>query len=149
MVRELCDDESAEPRLSLLAVTDDKALGHIMFSKVHLDPPSEKGSFVFLAPLGVLPEAQRQGIGAELVEQGVKRLTQSGVDLVFVLGNAGFTSQHGFKPALEVGFEPPYPISVTHSNSWRVRELTPGFLGSVKGRVVCADAINKPEYWQE
>jgi hypothetical protein len=30
-----------------------------------------------------------------------------------------------------------------------VRELRQGALGSVQGTVVCADAMNKPEYWRE
>jgi putative acetyltransferase len=30
-----------------------------------------------------------------------------------------------------------------------VQALRPGLIGSVSGRVLCADAMNKPEYWRE
>ena len=66
--------------LSLVAVQNGEVVGHVMFTPVTTSPLStNKG--VGLAPLAVKPEYQKQGIGAKLVEEGLRRVL-----LVFTLG---------------------------------------------------------------
>jgi predicted N-acetyltransferase YhbS len=72
-----------------------------------------------------------------------------GVELVFVLGHPGYYPRFGFKPAGVLGFEAPYPIPEKHADAWMVRELRAGIIGSVRGKVVCADTLSRPEYWRE
>jgi len=36
-----------------------------------------------------------------------------------------------------------------HADAWMVQALQPGVIDSVSGRVICADALNKPEHWRE
>lgn len=149
LVRDLLDDPSAKPILSLLAFKKDHAVGHILFTAARLSGPQDPVRIVLLAPLAIVPEAQKQGIGGKLIEHGLKVLAESGVDLVFVLGHPEYYPRHGFEPAGHLGFEAPYPIPDEHADAWMVRALRTGVIGSVKGRVVCADALNKPEYWRE
>jgi predicted N-acetyltransferase YhbS len=92
LIKALFDDPSAVPLLSLLAIKDDEAVGHILFSKAHISSSSGPLSAVILAPLAVLPEAQSQGIGGQLIREGLRRLLESGVDLVFVLGDPAYFS---------------------------------------------------------
>jgi len=87
------------------------------------------------------------GIGGQLIEQGIRRLSQSGVELVIVLGHPEYYPRHGFEPASRHGLAAPFPISP--EDAWMVRPLHPDVIGCVHGNVVCADAMNKPEHWRE
>jgi len=149
LVRELLHDSSAKPVLSLLAFQKDRAVGHILFTKAQLFGSQDSASIVILAPLATVPDAQKQGIGGKLIEQGLELLSTSGVDLVFVLGHPEYYPRYGFKPAGNLGFEAPYPIPDVHANAWMVQALRSGVIGSVSGKVICADALNKPEHWRE
>ena len=148
LVQNLLNDSSAQPLLSLVAFQDDRPVGHILFSKAHLSN-NPTISIAILAPLAVIPEAQKQGIGGKLIERGMQLLSQSGVDLVFLAGYPSYYTRHGFQPASPLGLEPTYPMPEEYPDAWMVRALRPDILGSVSGKVICADALNKPEYWRE
>ena len=149
LVRDLLDDPSAKPLLSLLAFKYDRAVGHILFTKARLSSTQDTASIVILAPLAIVPDAQKQGIGGKLIEQGLEFLSKSRVDLVFVLGHPEFYPRYGFKPAGRLGFEAPYTIPDEHADAWMVQALKSDVIGAVSGKVVCADALNKPEHWRE
>ncbi|MEM9906528.1 MAG: N-acetyltransferase [Cyanobacteria bacterium P01_D01_bin.44] len=155
LVRALLKDPSAQPVLSLLVFQDDRAVGHILFTTAHLTAiqtttsPQTTISIAILAPLAVVPDVQRQGIGGQLIESGLQLLSKSGIDLVFVLGHPTYYPRHGFQPAGQLGFEAPYPIPAEHADAWMVQALRPNLIGTVAGKVVCADVLNNPEYWRE
>jgi putative acetyltransferase len=149
LVRVLIGDPSAKPFLSLLAFKDDKAAGHILFTAARLTKTHKTAAIAILAPLAIVPDAQKQGIGGRLIERGLQLLSKSGVDLVFVLGHPEYYLRHGFKAAGHLGFEAPYSIPDEHADAWMVQALQPDVIGSVSGKVMCADALNKPEYWRE
>jgi putative acetyltransferase len=149
LVRELLHDPSAKPVLSLLAFQKDRALGHILFTTAQLSGGQDSASIVILAPLAIVPDAQKQGIGGKLIEKGLELLSKSGIDLVFVLGHPEYYPRYGFKPAGNLGFEAPYPIPDVHANAWMVQALRSGVIGTVGGKVICADALDKPEHWRE
>jgi len=149
LVRDLLHDPSAKPVLSLLAFKKDRAVGHILFTTARLSGIQDTASIAILAPLAIVPEAQKQGIGGKLIELGLELLSKSGVDLVFVLGHPEYYPRYGFKPAGHLGFEAPYPIPDKHAGAWMVQALRSGVIGTVSGKVICADELNKPEHWRE
>lgn len=148
LVMDLLTDPSAKPCLSLLAFESDNAVGHILFTKVFLEPDVALSATI-LAPMAVLPEYQGRGIGGKLIEEGCSMLAGAGVDLVFVLGYPDYYSRFGFEPAGKQGFDAPYPIPEKDADAWMVKALTPGVLRPRKAKVVCADTLMKPEYWRE
>lgn len=148
LVRNLLADPSAKPLLSLLAYRGDCAVGHILFTKAHLDPDTSL-SISLLAPLAVVPAAQKQGIGGKLIEAGLKILKESGVEIVFVLGHPEYYPRHGFNTAGIHGLHAPYPIPKINADAWMVQELRSGIIGHVKGTIICANKINEPQYWRE
>jgi putative acetyltransferase len=61
-------------------------LGHILFSPVSTTPPSDaKG--IGLAPVTVRPEVPAQGIGSQLIREGLHRCETLGYDYCVVLGD--------------------------------------------------------------
>ncbi len=148
LVRNLLNDPSAEPRLSLLALQKQQAVGHILFTRGYLNPEIDLKVSI-LAPLAVIPEYQKQGVGGSLIREGLATLEEDGVDLVFVLGHPSYYPLHGFKPAVSAGFEPPYYIPPEFTDAWMVQALKPTSRGSYKGQVKCAETLDRPEYWGE
>ena len=149
LVRALLGDASAKPILSLLAFDDDRAVGHILFTSARLTKTEKAIPITILAPLAVVPDAQKQGIGGKLIARGLQILSKSEVHLVFVLGHPEYYPRHGFEPAGRLGFEAPYPIPDEHANAWMVQPLRPNVIGTTSGKVICANTMNRPEYWRE
>ena len=123
LVNGLLNDDSAKPLLSLLAIDEDEAVGHILFTKVRITGNEDALSAMILAPLAILPDAQGKGVGGKLIKEGLRQLSESMVDLVFVLGHPEYYPRFGFKPAGARGFEAPYPIPAKDASAWMVQEL--------------------------
>ena len=149
LVKGLLSDPSAMPLLSLLAEDHERTVGHVLFTKAQITNFIDSVSAVILAPLAVIPEAQSRGIGGQLIKEGLRRLTETGTELVFVLGHPEYYPRHGFKPAGKLGFDATYPIPDENADAWMVQELQPAVIGRVSGKVICADMLNHPEYWRE
>jgi len=148
LVNDLIGDSSAQPVVSLLATEGGLAVGHILFSKARLEPESPLSASI-LAPLAVLPDFQRKGIGGQLVKAGFSTLSDAKVDLVFVLGYPDYYSRFGFVPAANPGFAAPYLIPAKNQDAWMVHALNPEAIGAFRGKVVCAEKLDKPFYWRE
>lgn len=149
LVAALEADPTARPVVSLVARSDATVVGHILFTAALLDPPAQGIFAAILAPLSVAPGFQSKGIGGSLISEGLLVLAEAGVDLVFVLGHPGYYPRHGFAPAGVRGLEAPYPIPDEVADAWMVLALRPGILDRVRGRVVCADALDDPTFWRE
>jgi len=149
LMGDLLMDVTAQPVLSLVAIFNGRVVGHVLFSRVGLKPTGQDVSAALLAPLAVHPDFQSRGIGSQLVAEGLRQLSDSGVELVFVLGHPGYYRRFGFSAAGIQGFEAPYPIPEKNAEAWMVLELRPGHIGKTRGQVICADAFSDPKYWCE
>lgn len=86
--------------LSLVATLNGQVVGHIMYSPITV---SENVTGAALAPMAVLPEHQREGIGSKLIETGTRKLKEAGYPFIIVLGHANYYPRFGFKPASTFG----------------------------------------------
>jgi putative acetyltransferase len=123
---------NARPYISLVAVVDERVVGHIFFSPVSVE--SENGVFTAmgLAPMAVLPEYQNQGIGSQLVREGLKECHRLGHDIVVVLGHANYYPRFGFTPASLKGLRSEYDVP---DEVFMVTELVAGALEGRRGLV--------------
>jgi putative acetyltransferase len=149
LVADLLGDPTAQPVISLLAEVDGRAVGHVLFTAARLVQDDAAVPASLLAPLAVVPEAQRRGVGLALIRAGVEALAALDVGLVFVLGHIDYYPRAGFRPALPLGLRAPYAIDPGVADAWMVRETRPGLLGAVRGTVQCADALMHPALWRE
>ena len=95
------------PELSLVAVKEDKIVGYILFTKIKIENHEE----IALAPLAVLPEYQKQGIGSMLIEQGHKIAKQLGYHYSIVLGSENYYPKFGYIPAIQYGIQAPFNVA--------------------------------------
>lgn len=101
---------AVEPCISLVAIENEKIVGHILFSPVSVESEGEKFEAIGLAPMAVLPEHQNQGIGTELVKYGLEACKGLGFNIIFVLGHPEYYPRFGFAPAKTKGIECEYPV---------------------------------------
>lgn len=149
LVADLLEDKSAEPILSLLAFNENRAVGHILFTRAYLIDIKQP-LIHLLAPLAVKPEFQRKGVGGFLIRKGLEMLKEKGSELVFVLGHKAYYPKYGFiTDAAGLGFYAPYPIPEKDADAWMVQSLTATGLNDYGGYVKCADKLMKQEYWRE
>lgn len=118
--------------LALVAEHLDRVVGHIVFSPMTFEPARDRLSPVGLAPMAVLPDFQRQGIGSLLVESGLEACRVSGHDCVFVLGHPDYYPRFGFRPASSFDVRSSYDVP---DEAFMALELRPGALSGVSGVV--------------
>ncbi len=94
------------PELSLVAVMDNKIVGYILFTKIKIGKQEE----LALAPLGVLPEYQKQGIGRTLIQEGNKKAKELGYHYSVVLGSDKYYPKFGYVSAKEYGIVAPFDV---------------------------------------
>ena len=71
ITRDMLSDPSAKPRLSLLTIIKNQPVGHILFTHGYIQG-NPQINVSFLAPLAVIPNFQKQGIGGALIKEGIK-----------------------------------------------------------------------------
>ncbi len=86
--------------------------------------------FAVMAPVAVIPNQQRRGIGSELVEAGLEQLSRLHARAVFVLGDSSYYSRFGFVSTrpFGIGCDPP-----SRSATFQVHELRAGTLAGLNG----------------
>jgi putative acetyltransferase len=90
---------SCPDAISLVAVCENKVIGHILFSPVSISAAQGGHQGMGLAPMAVLPEYQRKGVGSRMIEDGLRLLRAQGCPFVIVLGHPDYYPRFGFVPA--------------------------------------------------
>lgn len=87
--------DRGEAIISLVAATDTGLAGHVMVSPITLQPGStlKTGG---VAPVSVVPELQRQGIGSLLMLACIEHAKALDIDALFLLGNPDYYARFGF-----------------------------------------------------
>jgi putative acetyltransferase len=117
--------------ISLVAVWQERVVGHILFSPISISNAPEDFRAVGLAPLAVLPDFQNHGIGSQLTRAGLEACRQRDYDAVVVLGHPGYYPRFGFSRAKDYGLDNEYDAT----DAFMVMELKPGALKRVSGLV--------------
>lgn len=108
------------PELSLVAEINNKIVGHILFTKVKIGNSTE----LALAPLAVLPEYQKQGVGTSLIQRGHKTAKQLGYHFSIVLGSDKYYPKSGYIPAHHYHITPPFDAPAENFMAYRLSDET-------------------------
>ena len=106
------------PKLSLVAEADRDIVGHVMLSRVRLEP---HGDVLTLSPLGVVPAWQRRGVGEALTRAALAAARKSGETLVVLEGVPAYYPRFGFVRARRLRIEPPHDVP---DEAWMALPLT-------------------------
>jgi putative acetyltransferase len=116
--------------VSLVATLGERIVGHILFSRMWIETAGGSISAVALAPVAVLPEHQRQGIGKRLIRHGLDLLRGRGERIVIVVGHPEYYPCFGFSSEKARSLDSPFP-----ADAFMAMELKPGALDGIRGEV--------------
>ena len=71
LIKKIRGSGGFDPSLSLVAEFEGDVVGHILFSPIHIETECGGVPALALAPMAVLPNFQKQGIGSQLVRAGL------------------------------------------------------------------------------
>jgi putative acetyltransferase len=123
LVETLLKDEADIKEISLVAVTAGNVVGHILYTEVQiLDDKGKnlssmvrgKGAIAYavaLAPLAVLPSAQKRGVGKALANESLRLANERGHGIIIVLGHPEYYPKFGFEPASRFGMSSPFDVA--------------------------------------
>ncbi len=124
-------------RLSLVAEINEKVVGHILFFPVKIESVlGDQKAIISLAPMAVLPEFQKKGIGGELIKQGLESCYELGYDSVIVLGHPEYYPKFGFRQAHIWNIKDPFNAP---AEAYMAIELKKGALDNISGVVEYPD----------
>jgi putative acetyltransferase len=132
LVDALRESEDFIPELSLVAAKEGEVVGHILFSPIAIETERGYVRVLSLAPMAVLPEFQRQGIGSELARYGLKECERFGHEAVVVIGHPEYYPRFGFSSARAKGLEAPFEVP---DEAFMVLEIKEGALDGVSGTI--------------
>lgn len=126
------NEAAFDPELSLVACADEQVIGHILFTRIRIENEQQVFESLALAPMAVLPDFQKSGIGSKLVEKGLETAKAAGYSSVIVLGHEHYYPKFGFQPASQWNIFPSFEVP---DNVFMALELTPNGLSGVSGTV--------------
>lgn len=135
LVKKLRKSDNFIKELSLVALKDNKIIGHIMSTRLDIKSNDKTYISLALAPISVHPEFQKMGVGGKLIKETLKIAKDLGYESIFLLGSDLYYPKFGFKKSIEFGINPPFDFP---SNNFMAIELTNNTLKDVDGSFIYA-----------
>ena len=139
LVQRLRKNPAFIPELSLVAEYENKIVGYILFFPIIIASGQVHHKSLTLAPMAVLPDFQRKGIGKQLVQKGLIKVKEKGFHSVIVVGHPEYYPKFGFKSANIWHIKAPFNIP---DNVFMAIELKDGALKNVDGTVQYPEEFN-------
>jgi len=137
LVRQLREDGLLT--LGVVATDDEgQVLGYAAFSPVTL--AEEDRQWVGLAPLAVDESVRKQGLGKQLIYEGLDTLNEFGYAAVVVLGDPAYFGRYGFEPAARHGLQCKWQNSEAAFQVYKLAEEA--FCGA-EGRIEYSAPFNR------
>ena len=132
LIEKLRSNPAFIPGLSLVADLAGMVVGHILFFPIEINQEAASFPSLALAPMAVLPDYQRKGIGGQLVRKGLEKATALGFESVIVLGHKDYYPGFGFAPASRWEIKSPFDVP---QEVFMAIALVPDGLKDVSGMV--------------
>ncbi len=125
-----------------VATENKQIIGSIIFSRLMFE--SEINAFL-LSPVAISTSYQGKGMGQKLINFGINRLKENGVELAFTYGDPDFYSKVGFSIIAEKIVKS--PLKLTYPEGWLGQSLVSDKIKPITGNSFCVEALNKPDLW--
>lgn len=125
-MRSTWDVSAPDDTIELVATEGERIVGHVLGAAGTVDGTR----LLAVAPLGVVPDRQGQGVGSALMHEVIAQAEAAGWPAVVLLGAPAYYSRFGFEPAWREGIVyPPMPPKDPH---FQLRRLST-YKGSIAG----------------
>lgn len=129
------------PQGAFVAERDGQIAGHFMLSRLplsddaqgHFSPERVRERILLLAPVAVQFSLIRQGIGTQMLIQGIQWAKEQGFRAVVVEGSPAYYRRFGFRPAYEYGILPADALQMPSPDCLMIQPLCAGALDGLKG----------------
>lgn len=132
LVERLRNSGSFLEELSLVALHNERVIGHLLLTKIKINNENNSFDSLALAPVSVLPAYQKMGIGSKLILEGHRRAKELGFGSVVLLGHKDYYPRFGYQWCEMFGIELPFDVPADYCMAI---ELTPHSLKEVNGMV--------------
>ena len=100
VLKKLRNSKSYISKLDLVAVFENKIVGHIISTKAKvIDSQDFENEVLCLGPVSVNPEFKKNGIGSKLINESIKVASELGFSGIILFGNPEYYHRFGFKNA--------------------------------------------------
>lgn len=139
LVERLHQSKTFVPSLSLVAETENwQIVGYILLTEVEIVSNNSIDLALGVAPLAVLPEYQRMGIGGMLLHEAHQKAAALGYGTAVLLGHPDYYPRFGYRKAMDFGIEFPFDVPPEFC---MVLELRPHALRGISGTIRYPDAF--------
>ena len=111
-----------------MAESNGEIIGHILFTKAKVRESIQ----LALAPLSVLPDYQKQGIGTALIKAGHKKAAELGYGYSIVLGSEKYYPKMGYLPAETYGIKSSFDVPIENIMAYQLRNDIPNISGVIQ-----------------
>ena len=98
------------PELCLVSEVEGQLVGHIFYSKLEIENNPKHQRFVALAPVCVLPEQQKRGIGSALIRKSIEIAVNLNYSAIVVVGHESYYPKFGFEPLNKYAIKIPFDV---------------------------------------
>ena len=126
------------PELSLVAIIDEQIVGHILMTPIKIKGEQNSWTSLALAPVSVLPDYRKKGIGGQLIKAAHKQSIELGYKSVVLIGHEHYYPKFGYLQAHNFGIK--FPFEAPKENCMAI-ELVENGLANIKGIVEYPEAF--------
>lgn len=129
LVHKLRNSRDFVPALDMVAESDGRIVGHILYTKARVtDAAGRENEVLTFGPLSVLPAYWKRGIGTALMRATIDRARELGYRGIVIFGHPDYYCRVGFRPAGEFGIVTGQGMPMTLL--WRCRCIRGRWTGS-------------------
>ena len=111
LVERLRKSNAFIPELSLVCeIENNTIVGHILLTRLKIKNERDGFDSLALAPVSVLPEYQRKGIGGMLIKEAHKKAKELGFKSIVLLGHEKYYPKFGYERADKFGIDLPFEV---------------------------------------
>lgn len=144
VIHNMHKDKRSIEKLELVAVYDNKIVGHIAYTKGQIKG-IDNDTFVTFGPISIMPKFQGKGIGGKLILDTLEKATKLGYSAVFITGDNNYYSRFGFEPASKYGIHMEGIPMEDEAPFFMVKTLKDDALKNVSGFYIFDDCYNVDE----
>ncbi len=141
VVNNIHKNKKSIEELELVALYDNKVIGHIVYTKGQVKGVDNETLITF-GPLSIMPEFQGNGIGSKLISISLQKATRLGYSAVLITGDDNYYTRFGFESASKHGIHMEGIPVEDEAPFFMVKVLKEDALDDVNGYYVFDDCYN-------